>query len=76
MSFICFFVISSNLLLLKKNYINPGFSLTLQEFLRAVWEAVFWAIVLSKTLNKLNSQFLYCGVSFQSMKVNARSINA
>ena len=56
MSFFFFLVISSNLLMF--NYIvfpqkniptYPASSLTsLEQQLRAIWEAVFWAIVLSK----------------------------
>lgn len=41
----------------KKISIPPGSPLTpLEQLLRATWEAVSWALVLSKSLNKLSSQ--------------------
>ena len=41
----------------KITYISTSHFTSSKQLLRAVWEAVSWAVVLSKTLNKLDSSF-------------------
>ena len=59
---------SDSLVFVAKTPIHPSSSLTLRSSpLRAVWEAVFWAYVLSFVHRiKHNSQLLGCAFFFQS----------